>query len=470
MKANFKEEVFCLRSRIIAILFISACILAGSLLGLYYQDKRLLSGGIAENIQVEQISLSDLDPAQALALLERQYSPLLRQKLTLTYKEMSWEVDPERLGVELDLEKVVEAAYRVGRQGGLWQRFQQRIRVRREGLILKPELKFNQAKVSALGSQLASQIHRTAKNAQLQVKGTEVYVVPSVTGRRLVVEKLPGVLFDALLKSKRTVTVPVEEINPKLTTEIVKGWGIQGQVAGFSTRFNVANTNRVKNIRISAGKLDGHIVMRGEEFSFNRIVGTRGVKEGYTEAPVIIGGKLVPGVGGGVCQVSSTLYNALLFADLKPTKRSHHSMPVAYLPIGRDAAVAYDYIDLRFKNTSGSALLFKTSVEGDRLRVAIFGSRTDKVVDLESTVEEEILATVEEKLDLSLAPGHREVVREGASGYKVSVWRTVTRRGKLIKRELVSKDYYRPVTKLVAVGPPKVEPEQAEGEGNKKEG
>lgn len=442
-----------MKSRILITLFISICILAGALLGIFIQERYLLSTGITKGVWVGEISLSSLEPKQAQTRLEEEYGSFLTEKITLTYQDQSWKLDPKKLDVQLNLEKLVSAAYRVGREGKPWQRFVERLKVSRMGLSLEPELTFAESKVSAYSAQLASQVDLTSQNARLEVKENKVFVVPSVTGRRLMVEKLPGLIREAILrKEKRVITLPVEELLPQLTTEKVKSWGIQTKVAGFSTRFNKENTNRVKNIQIAAGKLDGHIIMAGEEFSFNKIVGTRGLKEGYTEAPVIIGGKLVPGLGGGVCQVSSTLYNAILLADLKASKRNHHSMPVAYLPIGRDAAVAYDYLDLRFKNTSGSALLLKTFVEGDKLRIAIFGSNKDTVVDLESVVEEEIPAAVEKKLDPSLAPGQEQVIRQGVSGYKVKVWRIVTQGGKLIKRELVSSDFYRPVAKIVAVG------------------
>jgi vancomycin resistance protein YoaR len=434
-------------------IFISLCILAGMCLAIIVQDRVHQPGGIARNVWVGEIPLSGLKVEDAQRLLEQEYQARLSNKLTLTYKELSWELDPAKLGPKLNLATVIQAAYKVGREGNFWQRSLIRLQVQRDGLILEPQLILDEAKVRALGSQLAGDIDQTARNARLQVVEQDVRVVPSVTGRRLVVEKLPDLFFKAILEgNEKTISLPVEEFIPKLTTEKVASWGIKKQVAGFATRFNVANTNRVKNIELAAGKLDGHIVMAGEEFSFNKIVGTRGVREGYTEAPVIIDGKLVPGVGGGVCQVSSTLYNALLLADLKASKRNHHSMPVSYLPIGRDAAVAYDYLDLRFRNTSGTALLFKTSVEGDKLRVAIFGSGSDQVVDLESIVEEKVPAAVEKKLDSSLKPGEEKVIREGVSGYRVRVWRTVTQGGKLLRRELISTDYYRPVTKIVAVG------------------
>ncbi len=434
------------------ILFISVCILLGAFFGILFQDRALNEKGIAGGVYAWQISLSELQPHEAQVILARKANLLLQSQITLSYGERTWQLSVQSLGAAFDLEGMVRKAYSIGRTGNLWQRFWQRISANRQKVVLTPELSLDEAEIAALGVQLAAQVDRRSRNARLEVKGTEVKIIPAITGRRLKTEKFSDFLRKAILAGEESNTLQVEKLAPDLTTDEVKAWGIKEQIAGFTTRFNPENVNRVRNVRIAAGKIDGLVVMPGKQFSFNKVVGTRGIREGYTQAPVIVDGKLVPGLGGGVCQVSSTLYNAILLADLKPTKRSHHSMPVAYLPIGRDAAVAYDYLDLRFINTSGAALLFKTYVEGDKIKVAIYGAGTGDVVNLESVVEEEIPASIQEKVDPLLQPGEQKVLRDGISGYKVKVWRTVRRGGRLLRRELISSDYYKPVSKIIAVG------------------
>ena len=446
-----------MKAKIIFVL--CACFLLGSFLGLWLQDRAQDAKGIASGVWVGEFQLAGLSPEEAQELLTREYQRLFQRTLVIAHGDQTWQLEPEELGVKANLSNLVAEAYKVGREGNLLQRFLVRLQVKKQKLVLEPQLAVDEEKIAEIGAKLAAEIDRRPQNARLEVKGTKVEVVPSVSGKRVEVEKLPDFFKGAVLSPKEQHPLPVEVVSPSLTTEEVRSWGIREQIAGFATRFNPENTGRLKNIKIAAGKLDGFVLMPGEEFSFNKIVGNRGVKEGYAEAPVIIDGELVPGVGGGVCQVSSTLYNVILLAGLKASKRSHHSMPVSYLPIGRDAAVAYDYLDLRFKNTLSSALLFKTYEVEDRLRLALYGPSTKQEISLESIIEEEIPAGVEEKADPSLAPGTVKVLRQGVSGYRVKVWRVFKEGGKVKRRELISSDYYKPVSKIVIKGP---EPEKKE--------
>ncbi|MDD2234979.1 MAG: cell wall-binding repeat-containing protein [Desulfitobacteriaceae bacterium] len=147
---------------------------------------------------------------------------------------------------------------------------------------------------------------------------------------------------------------------------------IQEPVSQYSTRFNSSMTNRTHNVKLAAKTLDGIVLAPGVRFSFNGSVGNRTVEAGYLEAPIISGDAFVPGIGGGVCQVSTTLYNAALLAHLEILERHPHSMPVNYVPAGKDATVSYPTLDLKFRNSLKTYLAIRSLVEGNTLTIALW--------------------------------------------------------------------------------------------------
>ncbi len=174
------------------------------------------------------------------------------------------------------------------------------------------------------------------------------------------------------------------------------------------------------------------------------------------EAPVIIAGDLTPGIGGGVCQTSTTLYNALLLADMKILERSPHSIAPAYVPKGQDAAVATGYLDLVFRNDYDFPVYTLSKVVGDRLYFYIYGDTRKKnyTVKIEPEILEKIDYNITETLDETVAPGERKLVQDGRTGYKVKTYKTIIRDGKIINKTPITSDYYRERNYIYKVGPP----------------
>jgi vancomycin resistance protein YoaR len=172
------------------------------------------------------------------------------------------------------------------------------------------------------------------------------------------------------------------------------------------------------------------------------------------EADIIFNAELVPGIGGGICQVSTTLYNAALLSDLDIVSRVNHSLPISYVPLGRDATVAYGAIDLKIGNNTDHHVLLKANVAKDIITFRIFGDRPeDTTVDVETEVLERIEPGVIEQVNEEFAPGARTMIQNGALGYRVAVWRVVKLGGVETRRELISKDRYKPQPAIVQVGP-----------------
>ena len=228
-----------------------------------------------------------------------------------------------------------------------------------------------------------------------------------------------------------------------------------GELASFTTWYKIAEIDRTHNLSKAAQSINGSVIPAGGVFSFNGIVGPRTYELGYRDAMVIISGIFEPGLGGGICQVSSTIYNAVLLAGLDIVERHNHSLAVAYIPLGRDATVAYGIQDFKFSNNTNSPIYIRALASGGNLTVTIYGNidyrqkiEISNVVDLVTPFNEII------KEDNDLSPGTEKVETNGIPGYVVRTFRTFfDQNGNKIKTENLATDRYIPLNKLLLVGP-----------------
>jgi len=245
--------------------------------------------------------------------------------------------------------------------------------------------------------------------------------------------------------------VSLREAQPRITLEMLEP--ISATLATFSTGLGASSRNRVHNVRLACKAIDGAVLLPGDVFSYNETVGPRLPSAGFREAPVIVRGELQQGTGGGICQVSSTLYNAALLSDMQILRRSHHAFPVHYVAAGRDATVVDGSIDFRFKNRLDHPVAIDAKVVGRRVAIAVFGHPDDKrSVDLVRSGISGIPAGMNTKSDARLPRGRRIVEKRAKSGRRVTLTRIVKKDGEVVRREVVSRDYYRPFSGVIRIG------------------
>ncbi|MFD0590688.1 VanW family protein [Paenibacillus sp. GCM10027627] len=248
--------------------------------------------------------------------------------------------------------------------------------------------------------------------------------------------------------------LPVRVVQPKITLEKLKSEGIERKIVSFTTDFATSASGRAHNVTVTAESLHDWFLKPGEVFSYSELIAKAEKEHQYKEAPVIINGKFVPGIGGGICQVSSTLYQTVLRAGLDIVERRNHSLPVSYLPLGFDATYATDSIDFKFRNSTGKAMLIRTEVRDRRLTVKLFGTMPqNERYEIESVTLKTIPQAVKQTVNPSLSVGARKVVEQGKKGYVVETYRTLVRDGAVVSRERVSKDTYRAQPTLIEIGP-----------------
>jgi vancomycin resistance protein YoaR len=399
---------------------------------------------------------------------------LLAYPLEISRGKHTTSVTPARLGAQIDTRSAVEAVFAQARGKDLISM----IRVKLSG----PEAREISLPVQLTDTGVAKGLRRfsvrigaEAHNARLTKVAGKFKTLPERAGKELDGAALARTLQAALdapdLRARVAASLTeepsrnkwlqsvaplkleagVRDALPHVTTADLKP--ITAELAMFSTPLGGSSRNRVHNIELACKAVDGTVLLPGDVFSYNDTVGPRVPSAGYREAPVIIKGQLQKGTGGGICQVSSTLYNAALMADMEITHRQHHAFPVHYLPAGRDATVVDGSIDFRFKNRLAHPVAIDAKVATGRVAFHLYGHPDDKrQVEIVRSGISVIPTKTETVSDAKLPKGRRVTEIKPMAGHRVTVTRVVKKDGEVLRREVISHDYYRPVTGTVRVG------------------
>ena len=252
----------------------------------------------------------------------------------------------------------------------------------------------------------------------------------------------------------REATFDAEIIQPSKTKEDLEANLFATTLGTYTTDFSNSSANRAYNVGRASDSLDGVILMPGDTFSFNQTIGNPSLKNGYKVAPVFENGKTSEGVGGGVCQVSSTLYSAVLYADLDVTERYNHSLTVAYVPRGQDATVAYGSLDFKFRNSTDYPIKISSKVSGRKITVSIIGGKysDNRKVELSHELVSTIAPTENQTEDSSLPAGTRKVVSTGKNGYIVDTYKTVYKNGEKESTKKITRSTYKMTPAEVLIG------------------
>jgi vancomycin resistance protein YoaR len=276
---------------------------------------------------------------------------------------------------------------------------------------------------------LAESLDRKPTDADFTLtSGGRPKVVPAKEGRKLDVDASMKALLSAALATQpggRTAELAVVTAEPKLSTADAKAMGIVGVVSAYTTIYG-GDPNRLSNVRLVSELLDDTLIAPGATFSFNKTTGERNAEKGFLEAPVIINGELQTGLGGGVCQVSTTVFNAAFDAGLSIEERTNHALYISHYPTGRDATVNYPDLDLRFTNDTGHWLWLRAFVGSSELTIVLYGSPANRRVEFETSPLQELGKPKVKRIpDPTLEKGTRIVEDPGEPARSVSVRRIV---------------------------------------------
>lgn len=292
------------------------------------------------------------------------------------------------------------------------------------------------------------EVYKEAKDAYYTKDPFTVY--PEVIGVDFDVEAAKTLL----LEDKEEYIIKLTITRPKVTIEQIGSEAFPDQLSTFTTRFDESDRDRSTNLRIACSKINGKVLMPGEIFSYNKTLGARTAAAGFKNGKVYEGGEVVDGIGGGICQISSTLYNAVVMANLQTVERRNHQFVTSYVGPGRDATVVYGAIDFKFKNTRKYPVRLKASAVNGIATVTIYGIKEENeyTFKFETRTVDTIPTTTTYEEDATLPVGTEKVKRKGTNGIKTETYVTKTLNGKVVSRDLLSRDTYSAMTRIVIKG------------------
>ncbi|ACM60200.1 vancomycin resistance protein YoaR [Caldicellulosiruptor bescii] len=443
--------------RFILIGIVVVLLIASTVLGytLYTNVTKVLdTDRIYKGIYVEGVHLGGLTTEEALELLKKTYfEPLQNKKVEVIVEDKSYFLEYSSLGIKMDIDKAVEKAYSIGRKGNFATRFKEIKKVYENPVVIRLNFEYDENKLKKFVDELFNTYYQSPVNASIKKVGDQFVITPERIGKKLDYGYLLNKLKD-IIKNKQEGKVYVRflRITPRITaSELSK---VKEIIGSFTTKFDSSNVARSENIRVAAQKINGSLVMPGEIFSLSKVIGPVTVENGFKIAKVIVNNEFVDGVGGGLCQIATTMYNAVLMAQLKVVERAPHSALISYVPPGRDATIASGSIDFKFKNTTNAPIYVESYTSKNTVTVNLYGKNNHKaeIVKFESEIIERVPYKKVYKNDPTLPQGVEKLSNKPQNGLKVKTYMLVYKDGRLIERKLLSYDYYKPVNAVILVG------------------
>ena len=406
---------------------------------------------INKNVYVNNIELSGLTKEEAREKLL--YNVKENRYFVLSYENKEILIDKNILDVEYEIDNLVKKAYEVGRDEDIISNIKTKVSLMRGNKVVIPlSYKYNMEMVDKLIEDCNKNIYLNPIDATAKVIDGQICVTKEMYGRKVDESKLKKDIIDNIKNlDSREIEICIKTLKPKYTYNQLKK--IDTVLGSFETYFNISNENRTNNIEVAALATSNLIIGQNEKFSFNNTLKNKNARQNLKEAPIIKNGKSDRGLGGGICQVSTTIYNAALYSNMKIIEVNNHSMPSLYAIKGRDATVSEGYLDFVFQNKNKTPILIYNQVINNKIVSKIYGSKLDKK-DIE--IETQIVKILKNKQickkDYNLKNGLNIVEQKGRLGYTVNTFRIYRENQKIIKKELINVSYYPPCDEIIIKG------------------
>lgn len=460
MKSNKKKIL------LITLSIISVCIVCGFVFVFQKIQKTVNVSKIYNGIKVNNIDIGGKTKDEAVKLLNNKYSDKIKNTtLSLKYNDKNWAIKPDELGIKYDIQQKVDQAYGIARNGGLIKRYQEIMDLKNKNKNLPLEKTVDESSINKRLNEIAKDLNTQPKNADISVKFqkySKLNIIPEKNGIEMDTAKTLQAIKDDIIKDKGdTVEIAANVLKPEYDAAALKQCTYL--LSKFSTNLSSSTENRKHNILLAASTFCGKIIYPGQVFSFNQSTGERTKAKGYLDAPVIkTDNSLEDDTAGGVCQTSTTLYNAVLLSGLDVKSRSHHSFPSSYVSPGFDATVSYPEPDLKFINNTKYPVYIVSYPSSNTITIEIHGRKPDDNIsykllnDIYERIpapEPDVKVDTDKKYADKVAYSDEKYVKvKSREGMKVKTYRITLKDGKEMKRELLVNDYYKPVKGLIYTG------------------
>ena len=505
------------RLALVLIIIVSVFLLLG-LFSTIFALINMGNDKLIKGIKIDQIDVSNMTKEEAKNKLEEFYSQKEENEIYLTYGEFESTITYKALEVQYQIDQAIKIATEVGKCGNLikdnfdilnvWtkgrkidldviideemiEQVAQNINNGIEDAVVQPSYYIENGKLIITSGKTGLRVEKNELSKKLYASVKEgitaqTIEIPLITAEpdEIDLEKIhqevykevkdayytkepftiypevEGIDFDIenakslLVEEKEQYEIPLIITKPAKTTRDIGTEASPDLLATFSTKYLASNVSRTTNLRLAAQKINGTVLLPGEEFSYNKTVGERTKEAGFKEAAVFNAGRVENGLGGGICQISTTLYDAVVMADLDVTVRRNHQFVTSYVGGGKDATVVWGSQDFKFKNTRKYPIRITATVQGGVATVQIWGIKEE--VEYDITIETKKTATIKYTTqyiqDPSLPAGQQKVVQEGNNGSKYEAYKVKRLNGQVVSTTLLSKDTYNAMKKIVHVG------------------
>lgn len=413
---------------------------------------------LPDGIYVGEYNLGGMTEEEASQKIQGLVNEMENQKITLIVDGQPVETQAKNLGFHWSNPEAVSQAASSWQGGNLIKRYLNKKDIEQNHVIIPLETALDDGSVAAFVADKCAQAVMEPKNATIVRGKGEFIVTPSAIGKTVDVAATKQALDAALangMKEPVTATAVVLEVKPAITTDDLIT--IKDVLGTFSTSFSSSGASRSKNLQVGAGKINGHVLMPGETLSGYECMHPFTVENGYATASAYENGQVVDSIGGGVCQIATTLYNAVLRAELEVAQRQNHSMIVGYVKPSEDAAIAGTYKDIKFTNNYSTPIYVEGYTSGKTLTFTIYGKETRPANRTFDFVSETLSVTdpgaPKEIVDPTLPPGSKSQVQSAHKGMKSRLWKVVYVDGVEQSREILHTDTYNPSKAIIKVGP-----------------
>lgn len=410
---------------------------------------------ICNNVFIETVDVSGMTANEAKTALEDKSAEYDKQIASLNVGAESTEVTLGEMGFCIsDIDGLVNKALSYGKTGGVWSRYSELKQLKKEAKKISVSYVVDKELTQAMMEEKVTVQEEAAKDATIKRENGTFVITDEVIGKQIdieaSIEKILEYFKDEWQEKEISIDMILTEGEPKITRADLEQ--IKDRLGTFSTSY-ASGTARGTNVQIATSKINGKVLMPGEEASASEMMGPTTAENGYKEAGSYLNGEVVQSYGGGVCQVSSTLYNAILRAELEVTERSPHSMLVGYVDPSADAAIADGYKDLKFKNNQDTPIYVEGSTAGGILTFTIYGKETRAEGRKVEFVSEKISTT--DPGEKFVESGDKIGLSKKADahiGMKAKLWKVVYENGQEVERTQVNSSSYAASAAVYNVG------------------
>lgn len=424
---------------------------------IYSIDLIVYRGRIYPNVIGLHQDIGNLNIKKANEVLTSVTEKILSNPIDVKYKSFEISIIPRKqLGASINIKRLLDEAYSVARKGSFFQRIIERISLIRKDYIVSDYLNLDDELSDNFFAKIQSEIGQKQEDAFLESNR----IIPDKVGIEINRQMFFSEIIQRITElsqnnSPNEIEIPVSYKEPEiLTGELLSDIGINVVISKYETSLEKKEKNTLYNIQKASNEINGIILKPGDIFAFNQLIGPAEKEDGYKESTIISNGQFTSGYGGGVCQVSTTLYNAALLANLQIIERYNHSIygdATNYVPLGRDAAIYYGYKDLRFRNSLDQTIVLFCEIKNNQLLVTIYGEKffNKDISIITKEMEVHNFDIIEIKRD-NMEYIENKILQEGVPGYSIKTYRVISdSNGEHI--EFISNDQYISVPKKIIV-------------------